>query len=487
MSTKTIIYPHSLRLKHILFSPTIKRKFWRKLIFCFFAGVLSGCSTIGTYPLESAGFYSDFRTGQIGSSALKISDLANKHSNSKNSLLLRLEQGAILRADGKFTESNSAFDLAEKIIDEFDSRATVSVRNVSSDASSLVTNLKALPYKGYAYDRILLNTFKALNYLSLGQPDKARVEILRAYERQKEALHRYQSEVENAETKARKNRDHVNQVKKDPRFKRQLDLNYEGMNQLQVYADYVNPLTVYLDGILYLASGRSGSDYERARKDFERVQAMIGPVGFLDEDLRLVEAVINGRNLVPTVYVVFENGLAPVREEVRIDIPLPAKEVSYVGAAFPKLTFQPAAFHRLYISNDRERIAETVILSSMDSIIAQEFQNQLDLVIAKTLLTAGAKAAAQYGLEKNFGEIGRFAGTVFSIATTQADLRTWISLPKQFEFARFPRPDTSSLFLSSENGNVKTKIELPESEITLIYVKAIDRNQINYVHTITLR
>ena len=446
-----------------------------------------GCSSLSNYRSLSTSFYDQYRLGDISKAALTVSGVAAKRAKSTDALLWRLEEGSLLRADSKFQESNLAFSQAEEIIDKYDSRATVSARSTGSQFASLITNLKAIPYKGYAYDRIMLNTYKALNYMALGQLDEARVELLRAYERQKEALERYRHELEEAKEEAHSRAIDIDHVTRDPHFQDQLDAYYGQYNELSTYADYVNPLTVYLDGLLFLATGAGGSDYDRARLDFERVHGMIGHTPFVDADLAAANKLMAGGTREPTVYVILENGLAPVRSEVRLDIPIPSKEVTYIGAALPVLNFQAPSIESLVITNGHQNITETKLLSDMDGVIANEFNNRLQTVIIHTVMAAAVKATAQYQLEKNFGSLGRFGGALYSIVTTQADLRSWISLPKHFQFARFSRPDSPHIYLTSADGTLNTKVDLPKSDIILIYAKAIDGQQLSYIHTIKLR
>ena len=396
----------------------------------------AGCSTMNNYTAEGLFSYNQYRDGRFAEAASNFEPGTDRPSRKSNAVLWNLEKGAILRAAGKINDSNKAFQIAEKIIGDFDSRATVSARSTGSEVLSLMTNLNALPYKGYAYDRIMLNTYKALNYISLGSLDSARVELLRAYEQQKNAIFKYKKDIEKAEKEAESRQINLDRLRNDKEFRHQFDQNYEALNELVLYKDYVNPMTVYLDGILFLAAARNGVDLERARKDFNRVKSMIGDNAYLQEDIYAVEKLISGTSIEPVVYILFENGVAPIKREIRIDVPVGFEEVSYIGAAFPALEFQPASIERLILSDDSGKIAETTLLSDMDAVIAQEFRNQLDVTILRTILASAVKAAAQYELRRNFGALGRISGTLYSIITTNADLRTWMSLPKEFQFAR---------------------------------------------------
>ena len=113
-----------------------------------------------------------------GCNTKKAAELANvqvyDRSDSRDGVIWLLEQGAALRANDQLPESIYAFDRAEKRMQYYESQAKV---RVSKETTALVVNLATVPYEGRGYDRVMLNTYQALNYLRLGQPDAAMVEL----------------------------------------------------------------------------------------------------------------------------------------------------------------------------------------------------------------------------------------------------------------------------------------------------------------------
>ena len=75
---------------------------------------------------------------------------------------------------------------------------------VGSEVGASLTNLSALPYRGRAYDKVLINAYKALNYMQLGEFDKARVELNRALQRQKDAVAENEKRIADAQDTAQK-------------------------------------------------------------------------------------------------------------------------------------------------------------------------------------------------------------------------------------------------------------------------------------------
>jgi len=64
---------------------------------------------------------------------------------------------------------------------------------------------------------------------------------------------------------------------------------YTDLNNLKAYANYVNPFTVYLDGLYFMADAMDGSDLERARKSFERVVGFDPGNDYVKQDLATVD------------------------------------------------------------------------------------------------------------------------------------------------------------------------------------------------------
>jgi len=167
---------------------------------------------------------------------------------------------------------------------------------------------------------------------------------------------------------------------------------------------------------------------------------------------------MNGRALTPTTYVIFETGCAPIRDQVRIDIPIIFSKVSYVGAAFPTLKpqgdFQPS----LNVTANGKSY-NTEIVCSLDSIVTRDYKNDLPVVITKTIASTVVKAAAAYfandaarGQNDWVGLLVQASTAIYQMAVNIADTRTWTTLPKEFQICRLPTPADGKLDLSTPNG-----------------------------------
>ncbi len=73
------------------------------------------------------------------------------------------------------------------------------------EAAALMSNQANLDYEGRSYDGIMLNTYRALNYLAMGaRTERARPEIIRAYQRQQDAVDDNKRRIEKVTRGSRK-------------------------------------------------------------------------------------------------------------------------------------------------------------------------------------------------------------------------------------------------------------------------------------------
>jgi uncharacterized protein len=496
-----------------------------------------------------------WRQNNLTNAVVEATRIADKKAGGKDAIIWRLEQGAVLRGNGQYPESNAAFDKAQARIDQYAQEAKV---KVGSEAAALLSNQANLPYVGRAYDGIMLNTYKALNYLQLGEPDKARVELIRAYQRQQDAVEDNKKRIEKTQQEAAKSKDKktMDKAEKDPKFKAKMQGAYADLDKLKTYADYVNPFTVYLDGLFFMANAADASDLERAHKSLERVMGFNPDNPYIKRDLAALDGVMQGKPLTPTTYVIFETGCAPQRDQIRIDIPIIVAKVSYVGAAFPTLKNQGDYIHRLKISagsplipispatatvsspattpaagdpapgtsaaatnettaaagdantnavattatNSTVATAEattnapaavsepiegntsltTCQVASMDSIIGLDFKNELPVIITKTIASTVAKAAAAYAANQAanqqdalFGALIQLGTAIYQAAVNIADLRTWTTLPKEFQVCSFPTPADRKIVLEPSSTAPKIPVTIGDGTINIVYVKSI--------------
>lgn len=454
--------------------PPVRRRF--VLLASAAAGLLllTGCQTYKDNNLTLR----HWRAGQLEAAEKTSAERLKKHVT-RDGVLNQLEHATVLRGAGKVEESLAGFRAAEARIDAYEEAAKTSV---SGEVGKTLSNQAQAEYKGRDYDKILLNTYQALNYLALGKREEAINEIIRAYQRQQDAVEENKKRLEKVqrEKEESKEKDKVDKAADDPRFQKGYAAQFGDLETMRTYSDYVNPFTVFLDALLHLTAGGGGSDLERARTSLARVQAYAPDNQFIPLDLEAAENVAQGRALPPTTYVLFETGCAPVRDQVRLDIPTFAGP-GYVGAAFPKLVPQPDYLAHLTVATAAGS-HDTALIASIDSVVGTAFKNELPTIITKTMVSTITKAAASWATKEAAKQAGGdvaglfavLATSVYQVAVNIADTRTWTTLPKEFQYCRLPTPPDRKLELKTSIGQ-SFPVLLQEGTVNVVYVRSISR------------
>ena len=66
-----------------------------------------------------------WQQGSLTNAAVEATKQADKNANNKDAIIWRLEQGATLRANGQYEDSNKAFDAAQEKMDDYAQKAKV--------------------------------------------------------------------------------------------------------------------------------------------------------------------------------------------------------------------------------------------------------------------------------------------------------------------------------------------------------------------------
>ena len=444
----------------------------------FVAGLLLLATGCQTYSRQAEHMTSTWAAGNAATAAAEFARRADKKADSKDGVIWQLEAGTALRAAGRYPESNRQFDAAAVRMDDYERQAKV---KLGREAAAIFSNQQNLAYEGRSYDKIMLHTYEALNYLALGEVDRARPELIRAYQRQQDAVAENQRRIEEARDAERDSGqgEAIARTRADPGFNSAINGLTQNLEGFKFYADYVNPFSVYLDGLYFLYAGEGPSDLERATKSLRRVAEVAGNNPVVLADLRTAEAAVNGHPLTnaPLTYVIFETGRVASREQVRIDIPIILADVSYVGAAFPKLAFHDDYARSLTVTAGNQQ-ANTTLVANMDAVVALDFKNELPGIITKTLISTVAKAAAGWAVndaarqqDEGLGLLARIVTAAVQAAVNIADTRSWTTLPKEFQVARVNTPADRRVTVNTP-GSAAYTVTLVDGRVNVVYVRS---------------
>ena len=262
----------------------------------------------------------------------------------------------------------------------------------------------------------------------------------------------------------------------NPEIAELLAQKYPNLRNFEAYPDFVNPFATYIAGVFF----NLVSDPAKAVDLLKESYGMVGDNGYIAEDLAVTENILDGKGrLNDTIWLIFENGLGPVKQELRMDIQLfvATDDVKYVGIALPELFFRNKAYQYLVAEVDGNDY-ETRLVADMDRVIQTEFSKDYAGIMTRAIISATAKAIAQYALDNQDSSESSIASifmAAYSYATTAADVRIWTSLPKEFQVARFRKPENGILIIK-RSGLVSIEINIPDCNNAIVYVR-ITANQ----------
>jgi uncharacterized protein len=444
----------------------MKRFFYVVLYLILFAA-LSGCAAFSNYTKNTEKARVSIAQGNF-QQALKV--FPESSAKGGNEILIRMERGTLLQATDDYQNSAKEFELAARLITDQENKAVISASKTASQAASLLVNEKVIPYEGQDFEKVMVHTLDALNYLMMGNTEDARVEIRNSYRTQQDLYNAHYKDIE----KAKKDSQGVNY---EDSFKDSSSDSYNRMKQTasSVVSVYQNAFAYYISSLVYELNGEEDEAYidlkkailsapncTAVQKDLIRMSRDLGYRDDLDKWQNQF-----GKNApFPKdsidIFVVFELGLAPFREQFKLVLPIPT--VGLVSVAVPVYAYVPSLVTGGYVTANG-RSDGTSIVSDTDAIASRNLLDDYPILLAKQAVRAAIKGTATREAGKQYGGWVQLAAGIAFAITEQADLRTWSTLPKQIHTARLFVPKGTSEFtvtaLPGVPGRFSETVQIP--------------------------
>lgn len=458
----------------------------RFVVAAVLVAVVSGCSSF-QHRKQMSSFNSAYSAGDYDAALQVVSfNVAEgEEVDAEARLLELLHQGELYRLTGHYAEAAQAFDLAEEGMKYLDTEGLA--EEAAEGFVAVMVNDSERDYEALMSEAVLVNTYKGLAFLAAGNNDYARIEFNRANDRTRRAVEYFQKEI--AEQQAaleeeakdeESNASLVNNSLQNEGLHTAIAENYGAPSSWSVFPEFIVPSSTYLHGIYFLANATGAGDYERAATSLKRVAEMNAQSGVLKADAELATDLSSGKrtlsDLGPQVWVVYENGLGPVLEETRFDVPLlllhgNQHAPAYFGLALPKYAQRPAVPGHLGLVSGDGDVVQTEQIADMGTVIRTEMKERFPGVLARAVTSAVIKAILQNEASERFGLAGQLGAAALTLATTQADLRGWQAMPDHWQAARINRPENGNLTLLDHQGASLGTVTIPEQDFTLVYVK----------------
>ena len=402
--------------------------------------LLGGCANSVTRELNNV--RSGFANDDFVTTAEKYAE--SKPISDQDSLQL-LTTGLANFQEKDYKASDDAFE-------EFNKRNyNTTGGSIAHEAKTLIGGQLTDEYKPSMMDSLFVSYYQILDAIGDGRKNDARVIINQSYARQQDMSRAY-----------------ADLVKKNS--ERATGDNSELMSTLQqqnatwaAYRDIMNPALMYLSGIWFLNSG----DFNDATTYLKRAVGMVQNNSYIADDLQLAESKKRPQN---TTWVFIEYGFAPALHEQEISLPF----ISNHGIIWISIAVAEPVF-----GNSQLSVSGAEPLADVNAMFMTEFNEYRVNDALRAWAAATTRAVAQgvaYNSNSKYAGLVGLASTVFSLATTNAEVRSWGTLP---EYISVMRLKTADLINNKFIATLGT--ELPKSGNHLIYVRLTDSKPIVHI------
>ncbi len=447
----------------------------RFCIFCIFIFLLSGCAT---WYQRNAAFQQAVGLGNFEQAA-KILHKDKKQSRDKNKILYYLNLGYIHFMMGQQEESNKAFEIAEQLTEE-------QRRDPLLETATLISNPEVRPYRPEDFEVIMINVYKAMNYLQTNNMEDALVEARKINIRLQQLNDKYP--------------DHKNRYQQDAFAHLLMGLIYDASGYTNdAFIAYRNAYNIYQSDY---AKNFGMTAPGQLKKDLLRTAHKLGFKNELAKyEKEFHQKYTPQKNSSKNDLVMFwMNGFGPVKIEWGLTFTKIDKGVGSVvfqnqelGLAFPFF------WGRGYTDSDRYSLSDLNVvrvvfpkyqerpllftqgsvkynnmiypLQKAEDINQIAFKTLNDRMI-RELSTSLLRVAVKQGIKQMASKKNEWLGFAVDIAnalTEKADTRNWQTLPYLISYARIPFDKNQRQLEVNLSGPrvqpVKEQITIPDTDV----------------------
>ncbi len=459
----------------------------KALLTIILPAVITGCGT--THKIK----FNDFTEAYKQSNYCKAADIALGEGEICKTIAEdidpddfnideQLNGGTALFLAQKPDLSNKIFEGAAKEIQE-----KLEATGVGRSTVEVLANASLVDYNPMIMDGIYLHSYTLLNALAQNNKDEAKIQVNRVHSVQQKAVEEFSKEIQKQNEK---NAEDIAEMQQEVKASNQQNIsqvidNYKEFERFNGYANFVNPYVTYMSGLFFMTNANSNSDYETASNYLKRVSGMVNNT-FVKQDLDLANKLASGtqKKVSPTTWVIFENGLVANFEEFRLDLPIfvATNNVKTASLALPYPQEREIAYNNISVSNGKKKV-NTQLLANIDNIFIAEFNKKMPVIISKAVTKLTLQTVAQAAMQKELGDLGGIAMSVYSIITTSADTRSWYSLPKNVQLAKIDKRGTD---LTLNIGDQEYKVEVSKEGNSIVYVRVPATGAIPAINVLNL-
>ena len=383
--------------------------YFRRFCVIAFIAFLTGCTpAVNTQQL-------DVGVAQKESFSKVMSEM-EKDEGSQGEMWYWLNLARMYQIQKEYQKSITAFDKAEAILDEYENRAEISLRNIGAGIGSTLFSKGAETYYGKGYERTLMHSLNSINYAMLGNFQGATVEMRKMEKRQEFWLKESESKIMEAQNKK-------SELRGNPDT--QSMPNGYSMAKLLEDNEVKNMVNNYQDAFSYSLSSivsklSNDTDYSEISK--KRAIALSSNAEFLFNEPKKEDGTVD-------VNIIVLSGQAPAQTIEKLRVPFPY--TGYVVLDLPSLTSPKKDVADIFISTSNTQLIVTRLLKT-DKMAYKTLKDEFPMEITKSLVRATSKGVVSKQAYDNGGILGGLASSIILDATAtlmEKSYRNWEMLP----------------------------------------------------------
>ena len=364
---------------------------------------------------------------------MTIATLSNDTSNDEE-MWYWLNLARLQQSNGDFKASIQSYEKAYAILDEYENRATISVRNIGSFLGSSFLSKGSEHYHAKGYERSLMHTLNALNYTMLGNFEGAAVEMRRMEQRQEFWLIESEEKIKDAADEKRRAERQGNDVTSIPSGYSMGSL-LEDPDVRSMANNYQDPFSYTLSSIILDISGLSAAAGDASAISLKRALALnpdVSKVFVKSSTLPLIKS--SGMEI--TLIVL--SGEAPAMKIERVRFPI-FHAAEYTSLDLPSYTLPINDLSSLSISTSTMRLHPPRLLKS-NVMAYKTLKDELPSDLAKGVVRATTRAVTAKQITDKFGPLGGLIASLsmdLGSSYVDQDYRNWELLPNSGYITQF--------------------------------------------------
>jgi len=420
------------------------RSRWARLGLPCLLLVLTGCRS---YPARTEAAFNDYCRGHFDLALKEYSDPETTGAP----FLQWSEAGMVALSAGEWKPAMECLTKAAKVVEETERKALVSPEAAGELLLTWTLNETFADYEGEGYERVMLHATLAFAYLAQGLLEDSRVEL-----RQADALLTVEEQLYSKDYKACGLAHFLSAVgyeidgKPDEAY-----IDYKRMEATGVGSDLYAPALARLAQVL---DNKNDLELWRQRYNVEP-QSQSGKA---------------------SIVVIAGVGLGPFKAAITIPIPTGSGVLQW---SVPQYVTRPQPLPAVRLQVDGGGALESVVVEDVGRVSKENLEDRIAWLAVKSTVRAFLKRELTQQLSENSGDLGWLIGTLFTVATEQADLRAWQTLPNTWQAARaFVDPGIHELDLSAGSASAKLgTYKLEAGETLFVFARTLDEQLHAYV------